>query len=247
LRVLWRRHRFDGAALMLGILALGFPATLPLRLTPGGLATAGRLPEFLFFGVAFVLALVIARPMTRPAASASAFGYVLVLLVGAAFTGWGPPGRLPGPYLVAADARSVDEQSLGAAVWARTLLGPNNSMAADLNGSLVLGSYGQQYMVSVSNSHQDASQLFFAPDLGTAQRQIIRDAGIRYMVVDWRSIDSLPVAGFYFEHQEPGAFQHTQPIDRAALAKFDAAPGVSRVFDSGDLTIYDVSGVGDAP
>jgi hypothetical protein len=251
LRLLWRHYRFDGAALGLGALSAAYPATLLLRFTPDGVATAGRLPEFLFLGLAFVLALVaaqirparLARGLWRSALLASS----LVVLIGGAFTGWGPPGRLPGPFLVSADARSVDAQSLAIANWARTVLGPQNVMAADLNHTLVLGSYGQQYLVSVSNSHVDASEVFFAPSLGDFQREIIQQAHIRYVVVDWRLARGLPVAGFYYEHQEPDAFQHTQPMDMAAFQKFDVADGVSRVFDSGDVTIYDMAGPPNAP
>ena len=111
----------------------------------------------------------------------------------------------------------------------------------------MLGSYGQQYPVSVSNSHIDASELYFAPDLGDFQRAIIQQAGIRYMVVDWRLTQGLPVAGFYFEHQEQDAYQHETPLDPALLQKFDSTIGASRVFDSGDVTIYDMQGVTNAP
>jgi hypothetical protein len=251
LRIVWRRHRLDAAALTLAALAVAYPATLPLRLTPGGLATAGRLPEFLYFGVAFVVALVAAsaRPgaVPRRVWSGGVFSFVLMLLIGGTFTGWGPPGRLPGGYLVSADARSVDAQVLDTADFVRDVLGPRNIMAADLYNSLVLGSYAEQYMVSVSNSHQDASQVFFAPDLGLVQRQIIRQARIHYMLVDWRLTSGLPVSGVYYEHQEPDAFQHTRPMDAGAFQKFDTASNVSRVYDSGALTIYDVGGVSDAP
>ena len=64
---------------------------------------------------------------------------------------------------------------------------------------------------------------------------------VRYIVVDHRLSRALPSVGSgnYFERGEPGAGQHTTPIDPAALAKFDNLPLVSRVFDSGDIIIYD--------
>jgi len=34
----------------------------------------------------------------------------------------------------------------------------------------------------------------------------------------------------------------TAPLPRAGLTKFDGVPGVSRVYDSGDIEIYDMRG-----
>ena len=61
---------------------------------------------------------------------------------------------------------------------------------------------------------------------------------------DRRLSDALPQVGVYIDSGEPGAFAHKKPIPRAALTKFGRAPGVSRVFDSGDIAIYDVAGLG---
>jgi hypothetical protein len=63
---------------------------------------------------------------------------------------------------------------------------------------------------------------------------------IRYVLTDQRLSRALPQTGFYFDGVEPGAFQRTEPVSRAALDKFDRADGVSRIFDSGDIHIYDV-------
>jgi hypothetical protein len=48
------------------------------------------------------------------------------------------------------------------------------------------------------------------------------------------------VSGFYYDYLEPGGFRHQSPMDPAALSKFDEAPDISRVFDSGEITIYRV-------
>ena len=69
LRILWRHHRTDGAAWALAGLAIAYPLTLPLRLTPGGVATAGRLPEFLYLGLALTAGLVLVRLHHEPCAA----------------------------------------------------------------------------------------------------------------------------------------------------------------------------------
>jgi hypothetical protein len=113
--------------------------------------------------------------------------------------------------------------------------------------ALIVGSYGDQQPVSVSNSHQDASEIFLSRDLGEPQRQIIKAAGLKYLIVDWRLTSGLPLSGIYYEQQEAGAFEHAEPIPARAFEKFDVASGVSRVFDSGGIAIYDVEKVSDTP
>ena len=169
----------------------------------------------------------------------------VIVLLGNVFVGWGPPGHLPGGYLVGAAVRSVDEQSLATATWVHSTLGANNVLTADWPNTLVEGSYGGQEVVSVSNTRQDSSQMFWALNLGDAQRQILRDLNIRYVLVDWRMATALPVSGIYFEGQEPDAGAHLTPMPLQALQKFDNVPGISRIFDSGDLTIFDVGGITD--
>ena len=63
---------------------------------------------------------------------------------------------------------------------------------------------------------------------------------MRYVVVDRRLSAGLPSAGVYFERGEVLGNVHTAPIDPAALAKFDSLAGTSRLFDSGDIVIYDL-------
>ena len=57
LRALWRRYRREPFALLFGLAAIAFFATLVLRLVPPAWETGNRLSEFLFVGLAFVLAL----------------------------------------------------------------------------------------------------------------------------------------------------------------------------------------------
>ena len=63
---------------------------------------------------------------------------------------------------------------------------------------------------------------------------------MRYLVVDRRLSTSLPAVGIYFERGETVRGARTRPIEPTLLAKFDRAAGVDRLFDSGDIQIYDV-------
>ncbi len=69
---------------------------------------------------------------------------------------------------------------------------------------------------------------------------------MRYLVVDRRLSTALPLVGFYFEENEPDAYHLTSPISREALTKFNAISQINRVFDSGNIVIYDTGGFIDA-
>ena len=110
-----------------------------------------------------------------------------------------------------------------------------------------MGAHGLQGVVTVSNAREDVSPVFFAPSLGGYEQYILGATGVRFAVVDWRLAQGLPVSGVYYEFQESNSFRHTRPMDLGALRKFDRNTDVSRVFDSGDITIYDVGLVSHAP
>jgi hypothetical protein len=59
-------------------------------------------------------------------------------------------------------------------------------------------------------------------------------------VIDRRLGTRLPVVGIYFEMGEPETYTRTVPMDPVALAKFDGVDGVLRLFDNGDIVIYDI-------
>jgi hypothetical protein len=75
----------------------------------------------------------------------------------------------------------------------------------------------------------------------------LRQDDIRYLVIDRRLSTALPHVGTYVEYGEQDTFRHTRPIDPAALAKYDGMPRVSRVLDSGDIAVYDVGALANAP
>lgn len=245
---LWRRYRFDPAALTLGLACVAYPATLALRFTRYGAELSGRTSPFLFLGIAFVLALVATGAGGRQLSHAPRYllfvPLVTVLFTGGVIVGRGPSAlALPGPYVVAGDSRSIEPQSIAAARWAKIYLGPNNRMAADRTNSLLMGSYGDQFLVNGLTGRINVSSVFFSRTFGPEDVALLRRGNVRYLVVDRRLSTGLPQFGVYFEPGEPGEGKHTKPIDPAALAKFDSLAGVDRIFDSGDIVIYDVGGI----
>jgi len=241
---IWRHYRRNTLALTLAAGSLAYPATLGLRLTHRGFEISIRTTEFVFVGLAFVLALGLVALLRVRRGARLAQGLVLLyaatLFVGGVVVGRPIWMRLPGAYLVAADTRSIEPQGVAAAEWARDTLGPDNHIATDRVNRLLMGTVGEQFPITSASSHVPVHQVFFARQISPIERAILRKGQIRYLVVDRRLSTALPQVGFYFEQGEPGTFQRTEPLAPELLAKFDQLPRTNRVFDSGDIIIYDV-------
>ncbi len=241
---LWQRHRTIALAVVLALGALAYPVSLGLRLTPGGTETSNRSSEFLFVGIAFVLAIAVAELETPHRVQWMRWGAFLlwasIIFIGGITIGTAPYARLPGPYLVGADQRSVDARKLTTAEWARMYLGPGNRMLTDRMGRELMGSYGEQDPQQGFSDGMRVALVFFSRQFDAADKKILHGDGIRYIVVDQRLSTALPLQGEYYDANEPNGKHHTTPVSHAALVKFDNVEGVSRVFDNGSIKVYDV-------
>lgn len=244
------RHRRPTAiALVLCAGAVLYPPSLALRLTALGSETSQRMSEFVFLALAILGAAWLTghgatrwRP-TRPMAVSA---ILLVLIIGGIASGAPPLGRLPGPYRVAAESRSFEPQGVAAATWALEHLGPGHRIIADRTNAKLMGSIGLQHPVTSANEHLGTAWVVLASSLGPAQLEVLEQGAIDYVVVDRRLAQAPPIYPFYFEPAEPDAGRHLAPASLAALEKFDQDPRIHRVYDSGDIVIYDVRGLVDA-
>jgi hypothetical protein len=247
------RYRHNALAYMFGIVSLFYPFSQLFRLTNFGSELADRAAAFLFIPISFILAIFI----TNFWPTWQRWGWkqisllstvMMVLFLGGTILGAGPSWSiLPGPYLVSADSRSIEPQGIQDATWASQYLGPNNRMATDRINQLLMSALGNQNLVTPQESGVDAAPVFFSSSIGPYEISLLRHAGVRYLVVDQRLSQALPLVGFYFEPGEPDSFQHTAPLPLAALTKFNTVSPIMRVFDSGDIVIYDVGGLINAP
>ena len=159
-----------------------------------------------------------------------------------------PWARLPGPYLVSADGRSVEQEGIAAATWALETLGPHNAIVADRVNRILMSAYGEQDIITTYETGLAVRRLYLSPEIGSVHHDIIRQGGIHYLVADQRLTTALPVVGHYFDRGEEAVVgRRDSPLDPLLLSKFDRLAGVSRVFDSGNIRIYDVSGLADLP
>ncbi len=260
--VIWRRGNLTAPVAALAVGALAYPASLAGRLTESGAILSDRAMPFVFVAVGFVVAAGLDR--RRFAASATtpplspvktqdpARGaprrwksivqpamLVLIMASGVAlsFPVW---ARLPGAYLVSADPRSIEPEGIAAAQWTAGQLGRENRFVVDRVNRLLLGAIGDQHPVIASFDQVRVRSAFFSPELGRDEIKVLGDAQIDYVLTDQRLSSALPVVGVYYEKGEISGGRWTEPIAPEVLAKFDGVDDVSRIFDSGDIQIYDL-------
>lgn len=248
--IIWRKWD-KSAAITLSTIALFYPISLIGRLLSFGIEISSRLADFIFLCIALVVGVAIEVIWEFP--GIRKFRYLIVvpsmtiIFLGGVIIGWPTWARLPGSYLVVSDTRSIESQGIMAAKWALSYLGSDQRMAADRINTVLMGSYGDQNMVRVIDDGQFVASVFFAPQLGEEEKKILEEGKIRYLVIDRRLSTDLPGNGIYFDVGEPDTYQHHSPINLNALMKFDGYPIVSRIFDSGDILIFDVGDLSHAP
>ena len=192
---LFRWFRRDAFVLMLGLAAGAYPATLALRFTRAGTETSNRASEFVFVGIAFVLALAI-MPAADQAdgreragvtiAWATVTAAAVVTMIGGSIIADAPYGRIPGRYLVVADERSVEPEGVDAALWAARYLPADAGILTDrINGTL-LGSYGRKRPILIAVDGVSLSTVITAPRWIPQLQRLAQKAGVRYIVVDRR-------------------------------------------------------------
>ena len=235
----WRRYRINSLTQALVLGALLFLPLQTLRALQSGTEISNRAGEFLFLPLGFVCAITLHYFWLSRGKSpwrVATFGaFATLVFMGGVILGLPPWARVPGPYLASGDTRAIQAQSLAANSWLRQAFGTGNGILADQTNAFIMGSYGQQ------DPQHGLSWTFFSPGFEVGELDALRRSGVDFVVVDRRVTSMMPIAGYYYEAGEPGAGRYTAPIDPAQLAKFDRVQGVARVFDSGDIVIYQIT------
>jgi hypothetical protein len=246
---LWQaRKRFSRQSrqawfLALAVASLSWYAILAIRFgASDGAELFGRASTFVYVPAAFIAAFAYTRfilDVSRWRASffvgASLVG-VLLLSVDGILSGWPPSWeRLPGPYQVAGSERSVGPEEIAVANWTLSTLGPDNRFATDIGNAPTISSIGGQVV------DLDDSFLYLSSAYTQSVKVEAQEHAIQYALVDLRMSRQLPASGKYFP-LDPRANSYTRPLPHIYLTKFNSAPGVARMFDSGDIVIYDLSG-----
>ena len=158
--------------------ALAYPVSFVFRFTQTGAGLAGRLSTFVFIGVGFCVAVAISESTALRRLGLPGLALMVVLLAyGGTVLGAASWLRLPGPYLVSADARSIDPQGIDAARWAGQVLGAGNRIAADRVNTVLMLTYGRQAPVWLPSDPVNVSPVFFDTRMRPLDRTLLRRAG----------------------------------------------------------------------
>lgn len=241
---LWRGWLRRPLAVCLALVGLAYPATLAARFTPIGAELSARSSEFVFLGLGFMAAIgllaVLDSSRLRKQGLRLTVAAVLVASAGGVVLGVPWWARLPGPYLVAADPRSVEPIGIDTALWMAATLGPENRIMTDRTNRLLTLTYGGQHPISGLGDQIDIKPAYFDTVLTEDDRLILAQGHVRYVLVDLRLPSSLPYTGVYNDRGEVATNNWTTPMPAAALEKWDSMPGVDLIYDSGAIRIYDV-------
>ena len=242
LLAIWQRHRYKAAAVAMGLCGCLNPVMHVMRLTGGGWEVSNRSSEFLFISIGFLIALgLVDLPLPRllhwMRAQIAALG-ITSIFIGGIVIGWSPWMRLPWPYAVIADARSVDPQGVNAALWAKEILGSGRRIATDRVQELLMATYGEQTVIT--GDIATTAGLFLNTRVGEDERDVLRRTKIEYLSIERRLSSASPLSGFYYQPWEGNIYRYSNHVSQRVLEKFDQLPHANRVLDSGDIRIYDV-------
>jgi hypothetical protein len=236
LRNVWRRHRHKPFALVFSVAAIGFFSTLALRLAPAAWETGNRAGEFLFIGLAFVLALAGLQdwaPWKRPWIGRAALSVSLgIVLVGDAVAGWPWDLQLASPVRASADGGTISSPPLAVAEWARDHTDEDSRFAAGTADARMLLSPGSR--IAFAGKHPDIEDLLLEPAISTWEIPLLREHRIRYIVADSRDVARDSSRGYSFSTPDE------EIIPQSAIVKFREIPGATRIYSSGEMSVYDL-------
>ncbi len=239
LLILQKLHRHNALVMTLGGASLLYPLTQAFRFTTLGVEITDRAASFLFLPIAYMITILIAHfwSTCRLNRGAMAFitGIFILILSGGVLVGSGPQLVVtPGPYLVVADNRSIEPEGIAAATWTLNYLGADQRVATDRINQMLGSTYGLDHIVTHLADGIDVSPIFYSTQFDRADRSLLQQGQIHYLVVDTRLSTALPLEETYFEEDRP-----TSIISRSSLTKFAIVPQINKLFDSGDIVIYD--------
>jgi hypothetical protein len=221
------------------VIAAIYPLLVLSNVTSATKLVAGRAAAFVFFGVALIVGAWLAGRIARGPRLPERVGTIAVAIlcaVGGILFAGPVVSLLPGGYQIGADELSLGSPSLAVAHWADMNIPAGTHVAADLENGDLLNAIGGVNPVTPQAGFLDPLTIFFDHHLTPYDISVIRRDEIRYVFVDDRLTQGLPLFGTYVSAGEPQA-----RLTLAQLNKFDTFPGVRRVYDNGPIKVYDVS------
>jgi hypothetical protein len=239
---IWIRKRLNPFTIVLACAASLYFVTLGLRFTGAGWEIANRTSEFLFIGIAFLIAFGFAILRLKfPKKRSLSFvfgGYAAILFMGGVIAGWPPPLRLSQPLLIAVNGATLRPPGLNASDWILAMHGPDNDVVAPPSDALLLLAYGRQQALT--------GKIYSIQDLLTNQHtlewqtKILQKVQVHYLVMDRRQISWDGMLGLYFTPFTASPTTRPDLFPPEIFTMFDGQAQIPRIFDNGSIVIYDV-------
>lgn len=233
---------------LLTLVTLLWPVSIILRLTAAGWEIGNRIGPFAYFGIGLVVAIAFTSAPAkklRGVERALGVGFAVVTIVIGGIISSAGGDLLPRMnYRPAADAASLEPTGISAATWAGTWLGPGNRFVSDRVNNLLLATYGRQRIVTPLYDDIEAGPLLLLADkFGKNEINMLREHDIGFIMTDLRLTTDLPAYGFYMNPASDIDRDYAMPLDPDFLLKFNEVRGIDRVFDNGNIMIFDVRNV----
>jgi hypothetical protein len=223
-------------------IAAVYPLTVVANVSSNSKLVAERATTFIFFGIAAVVGAWLGGRMLkgrRRIERIATLGVATVIFLGSLLYGIGPPvSLLPGPYHVGGDSLAYGSPSFAVAQWANTHLPAGSHIAADHDNGVLLNAIGGVDTVTAEAGLVNPELLYFDKALSLYDIYLIRKADIRYIVVDDRMAESLPLYGTYIATGEPSRRLTSEELDKFTKYEF-----IKRIYDNGPIQVYDVTGL----
>jgi hypothetical protein len=233
-----------------GLLSIAYPATLAAHFEATTASFGDRASTFMALPVALCCSLAVRNPIEALRVRKNRPKFYFIALVGLAtlayfggvVMGSGPSwSLLPGKYLVSADNRTQDPETLAAVRWAAAHLPAGSRVVADRDPANLLAAEARMWPVDAPGQGVSPATIYFSDTWKRGLNIIIRRLDIQYIYVDQRLATSLPHYGYYIF-----AYETVKPtrISQAAIGKFKNAPGLTVAYHHGPVTIYDTAHLG---
>ena len=237
----WRRYSRSAFVTLMALAALGYFAMLGFRLTGAGWETANRASTYLFLGLALVLSMAavqlwLAKVPGRIGRLLLA-AYIGVIFAGGVIAGWPGQQLLAQPYAVEASGQTILPEGELAAAYVRDELPPGVLGADEANGRLMLAR-SQRYVLA--GRAPFIHDIVTKPEYDRWQLQALHDYQMRYVVVDRRLSSWDNMVGYFFAPVPHASERATEWLAPEQYLKYDKEPTADRLFDSGNIVIYDI-------
>ncbi|MFN8464429.1 MAG: hypothetical protein U0X20_02715 [Caldilineaceae bacterium] len=237
----WRRYARSAVAVLMALAAVAYFAMLGFRLTGAGWETANRAASYLFLGLALVLSMAAAQlwltKMPGRIGRLVVAAYVGIVFAGGVIAGWPGQQLLAKPYVVDARGHMLLPEGEAAAAFLRSELPPGVIGADEANGRLVLAR-AQRYVLA--GRYPFIRDIVSKPEYDRWQLQALRDYQMQYVVVDRRNSSWDNMVGYFFAPVPHPSERTAEWLAPEQYRKYDKEPAAERLFDSGNIVIYDI-------